>query len=361
MNNASRLYIYPMNSKLIKWVHVLFWALLICSSAIPDFLSRKFDTSLTVKHFAFSDYLIVSTAYTLISAFIFYGSYLAVAGLLFSKRYIFRAILNATGIFILTVILRYLIEFYFLKPVIGFDNYKGSTPALNYYVSNIFFFYMPSYFMYGIMYYFIENWFITSQHQQEILKEKLTAELVFLRSQINPHYLFNTINDIYTLTYQKADEAPDALLKLSEVLRYMLHESQTEMMPLENEVIYLENVIELQRISAKRKAFIRFNVEGNIAGIRVPFLLFIAFVENAFKHGILADPENPVEINLTTHANFLTFSCSNKKAHSIKDRTGGIGLNNVKRRLELLHSGQYQLDLIDEEGFYRVKLKLNLN
>jgi two-component system LytT family sensor kinase len=350
-----------MNKKVIKWVHVLFWTLLICSSAIPDFLSRKFDTSSIVDRFGLVDYLVVSTAYTVISAFLFYCSYLAVAGLLFSERRIMKAIFNAVGVFMLTVILRYTIEFYFLKPVIGFDNYKGFTPALKYYVSNIFFFYMPSYFIYGIMYYFIENWFITSKHKQDIIKEKLTAELAFLRSQINPHYLFNTINDIYTLVYQKADEAPDALLKLSEMLRYMLHESQTETMPLEEEIVYLENIIELQRISAKRNAFIDFHVEGNVGGIRVPSLLFIAFVENAFKHGILADEENPIRITLATTAHCPTFCCSNKKAHIRKDKTGGIGLNNVKRRLELLHPGKYQLNLTDELDFYNVKLKLNLS
>jgi two-component system LytT family sensor kinase len=351
-----------MNKKVIKWVHVVFWLLLVCSDAFPDFLSRRFDVPKisAAGHFSFFDYLIIAIAYALVSAFCFYSSYLFVAKSLFSKGKVLGAISGSIAIIIATIGLRYLIEFCILKPTIGFDNYKGVSPDFYHYARNVFFFYMPSYFIYGIMYFFLENWFWTIQNQQDILKEKLTAELAFLRSQINPHYLFNTINDIYTLVYQKADEAPDALLKLSEMLRYMLRESQTDKMPLEKEITYLKNMIELPQISAKGKIFIEFDVHIKTTDIQVPSLLFISFLENAFKHGIFTDPKFPLIIRLDVTDDHLTFLCNNRKAKVFKDKTGGIGLSNVQRRLELLYPKKHQLKITDDEDFYCVELILAL-
>lgn len=351
-----------MNNKLIKWGHIAFWLLLLCSDVIPNFLSKRFSgAGQTVDaYFSLSDYLLIALAYTLIEAFCFYSSYFFVGSLLNGRGKVFRAILNTIGIFLSTVALRYFTEFYFLKPIVGFDNYKGFNPDLYYYFRNVFFFYMPSYFTYGIMYFFVENWIATSQREQEILKEKLAAELAMLRSQINPHYLFNTLNDIYTLTYQKADEAPDAVLKLSEMLRYMLREGQTDKMPLEREIIYLENMIELQRISTKGNANINFKTQLKASGVEVPSLLFIAFVENAFKHGRIDSSAHPVSISLKTEAGLLNFSCSNAKASELKDFRGGIGLQNVKRRLELLYPRKHQLKIFEDENLYKVHLTLDL-
>jgi two-component system LytT family sensor kinase len=354
-----------MNKKLIGWGHLIFWLLLILSDAMPGFLSNSYSSfqDQPVGILLFFKYLVVATAYTTISASCFYGSYFLVASRLFTNNFARKDYVKATSFTLLvylgTVGLRYGIEFYFLKPLIGFDNYRVA-PDIYYYFKNIFFFYMPSYFVYGLMYFFAESWFTNSQRQQEILKEKLTAELAFLRSQINPHYLFNTLNDIYVLTYQKAPEAPEALLKLSEVLRYMLKESQTNSMPLSKEIDYLENVIELQRIGAKGNAFINLEIKGQISGVEVASLLFIAFVENAFKHGVLLDPHHPVEIKLTVQENRLTFFCSNKRNQDQKDKTVGIGLVNVKRRLELLYEGNHQLEFDITAEHYTVTLTLTL-
>ena len=351
-----------MNNKLIKWGHVVFWFLLLCSDAIPNFLSKQFSGAEASSggYFSFSDYLLIALAYTVIEAFCFYGSYFFVGSLLNRSPQVFRAFFNAIGIFLLTVALRYITEFYFLKPVIGFDNYKGVDPDLYYYFRNVFFFYMPSYFTYGIMYFFFENWITTREREQEILQEKLAAELAMLRSQINPHYLFNTINDIYTLIYQKADEAPDALLKLSEMLRYMLREGQTDRMPLKKEITYIKNMIELQRISTKRKANIEFKIRLIESEVEVPSLLFIAFVENAFKHGKLDSPVHPIRIDLKTAPGMLNFSCSNAKASGFKDQVSGIGLQNVQRRLELLYPEKHKLKILDEDNFYHIDLTLDL-
>jgi two-component system, LytTR family, sensor kinase len=140
----------------------------------------------------------------------------------------------------------------------------------------------------------------------------------------------------------------------------MLREGKEDAMLLQNEIKYLENVIELQRISAKGNAYINFNIEGYIGSQKIATLLLIAFVENAFKHGILTNPDNPVNINLQATPDAIYFSVENKKNRDEKDKTGGIGLNNVRRRLELIYPGTHNLTIEDKDEFYTVNLELQL-
>lgn len=174
------------------------------------------------------------------------------------------AVVAAIAVMVVTGFWRYFMEFGLFKPLLGFDNYRGNHVLVSYYVNNIFSYYFPRYFVYGLMYFFVESWYNNQKRQQELQKEKATAELTFLRSQINPHFLFNTINDIYSLSYQQSDKAPTALLKLSEILRYMLREGKEDKVPLQSEIKYLENVVELQQISSKDTACINFTVEGYV-------------------------------------------------------------------------------------------------
>lgn len=299
--------------------------------------------------------------YCLVSALCFYLTYLWVAPVIILKQNYPRAALFSIIIFFLVVLSRYVLEFWFFKPYLSFDNYMGRVPSLSYYLSNIFYFYIPSYYVYGLMYFFAQRWYANQQRQQEILKERLHAELSFLRSQVNPHFLFNTINDIYSLAYQKSDLAAEALLKLSVILRYMLREGSEELMPLYREVEYLDNVIDLQRIAAKGQANIRFIKEGHIGEQRVASLLFIAFVENAFKHGLLDDPKEPVQIYLKADNQQLELTVKNKKSDGLEDPGAGIGLNNVRRRLTLLYPGQHDLIVNEGADYFNVHLLIQLN
>jgi two-component system LytT family sensor kinase len=303
-------------------------------------------------------YISIQTCYLTIPLTCFYSAYLFVAPQLFTARKYFRALLLALLTVVLAVLLRYSMEYYFFLPVLGFDNYDGHPWPIKDFIENAFFYYFPSYFIYGLMYFFVESWYKDKQLKQELQKERSTAELAFLRSQLNPHFLFNTLNDIYSLTYQKSEQAPEALLKLSELLRYMLREGNEDFMPLVQEIQYLETLVKLQLISAKGNAYIQFDAEGMLNEPKVASLLFVSFVENAFKHGVLNDPLNPVHIHLTAANGTIIFSVSNKKNNDQKDKTGGIGLNNVKRRLELMYPGKHQLEIIDSDELYNVNLVL---
>lgn len=349
-----------MRRKYWIWLHVLVWSLLIISDTVSDFTRNTYYSYQGLSHDAIllGKYFLIATGFCSVAALCFYGSYLWVApGLFVNKRYL-KALGITVSLYIMLAGWRYVLEFHFFNPVLGFDNYTHPVSAV-YYFSNIFWYYYPKYFIYGLMYFFAENWALNTTRQEALKKEKLITELAFLRSQINPHFLFNTINDIYALTYQHSEQAPEALLKLSELLRYMLRDSADNFTPLQSEIDYLNNLIELQRIGAKGNVYINFEIEGDPARQMVAPLLFVAFIENAFKHGILNEANEPINIHLKTTANSINLIVRNKISQSYKDTGGGIGLQNVKRRLELLYPGKYILEISDNQ-YYNVHLSLNL-
>jgi two-component system LytT family sensor kinase len=339
-----------MDRKRLILLHIIVWALLVAGN-----LLRSFFTDISW-HVSFCYSLLIELGYTLVSAACFYLSYLWVAPVLVIRRKYVQAFLYTVITFAITVFVRFALEFWVFKPMFHFDNYFGRIPGMSSYLSNIFYFYIPSYFIYGLMCFFVAHWFNNQQRQQDLQQQRLHAELAFLRSQVNPHFLFNTINDIYSLAYQGSPLTADALLKLSVILRYMLREGSEEFMPLNREVDYIDNVIELQKIACKGNAHIIFIKEGVIGEQPIGSLLFIAFIENAFKHGVLDDPAKAVNIYLHADNSTITFSMRNKISEAMEDETPGIGLNNVRRRLELLYPGRHTLAIGGADGYFAVEL-----
>ena len=331
------------------------WCLMITGNSLRSYFSGQLVDQ------SFSRVLIIELGYDMVAALSFYLSCLMVAPVLIIKRHYATGLLLALVSYVLVVCSRYALEFFFLEPILHFDNYKGRIPEISYYLNNIFYFYFPTYFLYGLLYFFAIRWYENNKRQQELHQEQLGAELAFLRAQVNPHFLFNTINDIYSLSYQSSPLAPEALLKLSSILRYMLREGNNELVPLNKEVEYLENVIDLQRISAKDLANITFIKEGYIGEQRIVSLLFIAFVENAFKHGTLDDENNPVVIFLRADNSSVELKVSNAKSASLKDTTPGIGLKNVLRRLELIYPGRHEITINDKNNLYVAELLIKLD
>ncbi|RYZ94009.1 MAG: histidine kinase [Sphingobacteriaceae bacterium] len=207
---------------------------------------------------------------------------------------------------------------------------------------------------------FSTDWFLNERIQRDLENQRLSAELSFLKSQINPHFLFNSLNSIYSLAYQKSETTPEAILKLSEIMRYMLYESNDNKVDLDKEVHYLQNYIDLQKIRFGYKAFVEFEVEGAITNQRIAPLLLISFVENAFKHGVASDPLSPIRMLLHVADGQIDFMVENKKHNHNRDASGGIGLNNVKRRLNLLYPDNYKLTVTDRPDVYITKLSLSL-
>jgi ligand-binding sensor domain-containing protein/sensor histidine kinase YesM len=204
--------------------------------------------------------------------------------------------------------------------------------------------------------------FQAQQLKTELTAQNQTSELALLRSQINPHFLFNTLNNIYSLVYQKSESGPEAVMKLSEIMRYMLYEATSEKVLLQNEINYLKSFIELQLLRIKNREFVSFNINGNVERRTISPMLLIAFVENAFKHGVKRGVNPGIIINLDVSDNKITFEVINycrRNGELNKDLTGGIGLANIKRRLELLHPNKFKLDILNNEDLYHVKLHID--
>jgi len=207
---------------------------------------------------------------------------------------------------------------------------------------------------------FTIEWFSNERIQRNLESERREMELQFLKSQLNPHFLFNSLNNIYSLAYQKSDKTADAIMKLSEIMRYMIYESNTPTVSLSKEVDYLTNYIELQKIRFKDGAFIELTLNGEIDDQKIVPLMLISFVENAFKHGVVTDPDNPVKINIIANQKILHFSVINKKNQQNKDAQGGVGLPNVERRLQLIYPDRYKLNVVNSASHYTCELMIDI-
>ena len=197
----------------------------------------------------------------------------------------------------------------------------------------------------------------------EFRSEKLKAELKFLKSQINPHFLFNALNNIYTLTLLKSDEAPENLLKLSGMLRYMLYDCKADRVTLDKEIEYLRNFIDLHLLKDSRGLNVEVKLDESRPKMQIAPMLFIPFVENAFKHSKVEDRVRGwIRIALETTDEQLTFIVENSvptQAFS-KDEASGIGLANVRRQLELLYPEKHKLNVEPKPDQFSVRLKIDI-
>jgi len=206
-----------------------------------------------------------------------------------------------------------------------------------------------------------KDWISYNQRVSQLESETLQSELKLLKSQINPHFLFNMLNNANVLIKKNRDEASKVLFKLEDLLRYQLDDSVKDEVSLASEIHFLTDFLNLEKIRRDRFEYV-ISKEGDINKINIPPLLFITFVENAVKHN--PDSENLSYVNLTftVRNNQLEFICENSKPSILlqKRSEGGLGLKNIKRRLELLFPDRYRLDIMDEKNKFTVKLYLSL-
>lgn len=212
---------------------------------------------------------------------------------------------------------------------------------------------------------FAEDWFELEAQRKEVENERLTAELNFLKAQINPHFLFNTLNNLYYLAFSKSDNTTEVIAKLSQMMRYMIYDSNYPLVPLSKEIEYMQNYISLERLRLNNQIPIQFQVKGNVEQILIAPLIFITFLENAFKHGVTNNSTGAwVNILIELNNHNCTYTVENSKVSKSggdKDEKSGIGLRNVKRRLELSYPGKYNLSVNDQPDQYSIKLNIHLS
>ena len=217
----------------------------------------------------------------------------------------------------------------------------------------------------SVAYFLSKEWIRNEMQRKQLQAVQMSTEIKFLRSQVNPHFLFNTLNNLFSMAQQKGnDELADGISKLSGMMRYMIYESNADTVLLRNEIEYLKSCIALNKLRFDDdEAKVSFKYPENISGLFIAPMIFIPFVENAFKHGVLIGSPSQIDIAIAVTDRQVLFSCENKNYNFIKkmgDDAGGIGLENVKRRLELLYADNFELITKNDAGYYTVMLKINL-
>lgn len=245
--------------------------------------------------------------------------------------YLILGLICLVGMF---VGIRYLVEETIYPLLIGHGNYYEGTTFEHYVRDN--FLYAVKYITLGFLVFLFENNWNNQQKIWELNLQKKEAELKYLRSQINPHFLFNTLNNVFTLVYEKSDDAPAAYLKMTDLTRYMLYEKEN-LVSLTDEIKHLKNYLSLQEIRFKDPVLFDLNIEVSRGEALIPPYLLITLAENIFKHGAVTDPKHPATLTVEETSTKLFIKATNKIKIAEKDKTGGVGLENIMNRLKLLY------------------------
>jgi two-component system, LytTR family, sensor kinase len=340
-------------------IHIAAWA---CFLLLPPvFYPRPRDHEFTIfpEHY-FTTYFFVN--YGIIIAFYYLNTYVFIPRLLDTKKFVAYTLLILGLLIFYGCIPRIYREvFGSLQPLpagtSGLARPRGPRPLLS--PGNTIIFLLVFVLSTGIK--VINQWLRSEQRTKEIANEKLQAELSFLKAQINPHFLFNTLNNIYALASAQSEQTAAAVMKLSSIMRYVLTEAKNDFVPLEKEILFTSHYIELQKMRLTDKTRIDFTINGDPLGREIAPLLLLPFVENAFKYGISTRECSPIHILLDIKEGSLFFSISNHKHFNttlrMADNTG-IGINNTRRRLDLLYPGKYELIINDKTNEFTVHLNI---
>lgn len=337
-----------MNKKKQVLIHILCWTLLLGYYYIGDIINNNWRDE--VWHF--------DVTMNFLHIVEFYICYLWVYPCYLRKSKIPQLIAGVVFTMAVFISMRYLLEEVLNRHFFGFGNYSQNTTVLYYIRDNLYF--GTSYIVIAAAVWSTQNAFKNEKMNQQLRVEAEKAELSFLKSQINPHFLYNTLNYIYSLALPVSDKLAAAVIRLSDLMRYTLTESPDGKVSLLKEVDYLESYVELFRMRFDPLFYVNFEVEGINDQQRMAPLLLIPFLENAFKHGVLNDPEHPVRITIKVIRQELKVSVFNKINQNQKDHSSGIGLINVQRRLYLIYPGKHDLEVQNDGKSYQVNLRIEL-
>ena len=341
-----------MNKKSIVIFHLLYWFYFVFIGAIGNIIQKNTG-------FDFVKFITEPLLYSglFVTAFIFYINYFVFLPLYFKQNKYVLFVSLMLVLFIFYSFLRYIAEEIITKYFIGHGNYSAETTLEFYFFDNLYWASSPIFT--STILWLLSHYFDSEKEKKQILQEKQNAEISFLKSQINPHFIFNTLNNIYSLVYQKSDKALLALEKFSSLLRYITIESEKDKTYLGNEIKYIESLISLESLRIVN-ANINFKKSIDNEKVIIPSLLLIPFIENGFKHGEVSNSDFPFLISIIVINSKLEFVTQNKKNNNLKDLTNGIGLQNTKRRLELMYPKKHQLKIFETETDFKCHLTITL-
>lgn len=292
---------------------------------------------------------------------IFYSTAFFIVPRFLRLKKILLLIIILVSVFVLINLFESFIDYYFL---VGFFS-SESESYLSYlsYNSIVSFFIL----LLGLSYALIKYWFQSEKLKRILYEEKLTTEMAFLKSQINPHFLFNVLNSFYSKALKNnVPELAEGIAKLAELMRYMVYETNEDRVPLENEIHHLKKFIQVYqlRIAEDDDVFINFTVKGAVENVKLSPMLLIPFVENAIKHGIDTKAKSVINISLEVAQNKLSYKVTNtmqQAVYGLKNSASGFGLDNLKKRLSILYPNAYTIETKVEKGCFLSLLELKID
>lgn len=328
----------------IALVHIFVWIFLIYTMVFRAETGKGiFESALTY-------------ATIFINIAVFYFNYFFVLPKIVKKPSLLKVLLGIFTSILLFVLLKFFIEEFFLLKILNLK-VEDKMGGFNwFFLYNLMQSTMP--ILFSSFIWFVVYAFRAEKEKQNLLQQKNEAEISLLKSQINPHFIFNTLNNIYSLVNQKSDKSLDAIEKLGDLLRFSSNEIKKDFTSLNDEIQYVKNFIELEKLRIMNPENIVFEVKTIDKTLKIAPMILIPFVENAFKHGDLKNDK--LLIKIKNEGNKLIFNQKNKIARSNKDQSTGIGIENVRKRLDILYPEKHRLKIDNDGEFYSVNLEIDL-
>lgn len=341
------LYKSPLSTKKEVIIHLVFWVVTAYFTLIKFKNAQLEIIPLSIFEITWAIVFVAG----------FYFNYILVLPRVINKFSWKKAFVGLFCNLLFFILFRYLLEEVIIFQLTGERNYYIGTPLWYYAFDNLYFSSLP--IIVSTFFWLIVFAIRLYAYNQFILEENKTAEIKFLKAQINPHFIFNTLNNIYSMVYFQSPKSLPAIEKLSSIMRFTTYESQKEKIKLTDELNYIESYIQLEELRHEQENFVKTTVQISDNTIHIPPYILSPFVENALKHGV-ALTDTPIHIHLQATTKELTFTVTNNIGQQKKDKLGGIGLENVKRRLQIHYPNQHQLTINSSNNIFTVQLHIQL-
>jgi len=327
-------------------LHFGFWAVLFLISVF--FFSNFWSLKISILRALLNGSLFIM---------VFYVNLLVLIPYLFSRKRYFLYFLASIGLIAIFIPLRIIFREYLYGLPSDLVGNPGAYQSEFLIVTSFLFIFGLS-----IFYKLAQNHFEAAERTREMIRQRDDAEFRMLKAQVNPHFLFNTLNNLYSLAYTRSDKTAGAIMSLSEIMRYLIYEAGALMVPVEKEIRFLTNYVELEKLRIEDPTKVSLVIEYPSTDLMVFPLIFIAYVENAFKHSCIdTDPEGFIQIFLAFREGEILFTCENSiPAFHEQKKAGGTGLANARARLDLMYPGKTELSIKSTTLLYSVNLTIKI-
>lgn len=327
------------------YLHIFFWVIYLSGSVVLPAIAYGISS------------VILDMTFFVASFTCFYVNYFFVVPTFFNADKIYRSVFAFFISVSCFVAMRYSIEQWLFPAVFNIRNYPKDTNIFYYFFDNVF--YSSTTIFISTAFWFFKYFITAEKEKAELMEAKKTAELQALKGQINPHFIFNSLNNIYALVYQNSDKALPAIEQLGQLLRYTTKDLEKDFITLDKEIGYLDSLIALEKLRIKNPELLNVEKILKYPKLNISPMILVPFVENAFKHGDFRN--KGFEMKISDENKILHFSLFNFKKGKMKDEVSGIGIENVRKRLEILYPKKYELKINETEADFTVDLKIDLN